>query len=543
MMRKIFSCIEKYEMLPDNGNIVAGVSGGPDSVCLLYMLVKLREKLAGQTHLNLCAVHVNHGLRTEAWADEVFVEKLCAEWDVPFTARHIDAERLARELGVGCEEAGRRARYEAFEECLQMMDQKTADRKTADTGESRQPEKSGASRGCIAVAHHRDDRAETFLFHLFRGTGLDGMAGIRPVRLSESGARVIRPLLDCSRAEIEDFLKKEGIGWCTDATNAEDLYTRNRIRNYVLPYAEKEICTGAAEHLAQEAELLMRTGDFVRECTKKALERCVTEETAERRIGKAVENRTEEAVEKAGGENGHRIVLSVSKLLCEEAFLREQCVRECLLRVGTGRDLTAAHIGAALALSAPSCQSGKRLYLPACRAGVVRDFDRLVFTGIVPDALSEGKEADGGTVFPVPDQDGSLFVPGLGAVCVRFWRIGAQRGEKGAENADFLKNIPQKKYTKWFDYDKIIQSAVFRTRRGGDYLTIDDLFSKKSLKKYMIEQKIPAGERAGMPVLADGEHIMWIPGYRMSTAYRVTPKTAVVMEIRIENTKEENENG
>ena len=110
-------------------------------------------------------------------------------------------------------------------------------------------------------AHHRDDRAETFLFHLFRGTGLDGMAGIRPVRTSEGGARVIRPLLDCSRAEIEDFLKKEGIGWCTDATNAQELYARNRIRNRILPYAEREICTGAALHLAQEAELLMRTGD------------------------------------------------------------------------------------------------------------------------------------------------------------------------------------------------------------------------------------------------------------------------------------------
>lgn len=545
MMRKIFSYIEKYEMLPHNGNIVAGVSGGPDSVCLLYMLVRLRDRLAGQRQLNLRAVHVNHGLRDEAGRDEAFVETLCEKWGVPLTVRRIDVDRLAQELGTGCEEAGRRARYEAFEECLRRMDEEAAESGCGEAG--RRAEARFKARGCIAVAHHRDDRAETFLFHLFRGTGLDGMAGIRPVRTSEGGARVIRPLLDCSRAEIEDFLKKEGIGWCTDATNAQELYARNRIRNRILPYAEREICTGAALHLAQEAELLMRTGDFVRECTGQALERCMTE----------IENEGEETAEnpeKPDGKSARRIVLSVPKLLDEAEFLREQCVRECLLRVGTGRDLTAAHIRAALALSQPSCRSGKRLRLLACRAEAARDFDRLVFTRILPagsrqgsgegaQALADGEKPDGQTVFPVPEQDAAFFVPGLGRVCVRFLEIGAQTGEKGAENADFFKNIPQKKYTKWFDYDKIIQSAVFRTRRGGDYLTIDDIFSKKSLKKYMIEQKIPAGERGSLPVLADGEHIMWIPGYRMSTAYRVSERTAVVMEIKIEDTKEENENG
>lgn len=515
MNRKILSYIQKYEMLPDNGNIVVGVSGGPDSVCLLYMLVKLREELAAERRLKLYAVHVNHGLRKEAGGDEVFVKELCEAWDVPLEVRHVDVGRLAERLGQSCEEAGRMARYEAFEERLKKLDE----------GQE--------GCGCIAVAHHRDDRAETFLFNLFRGTGLDGMAGIRPVRLSESGARVIRPLLDCPRAEIEAFLKKEGIGWRTDATNAQDMYARNRIRNRILPYAEQEICTGAAAHLAQAAELLARTGDFVRECTGQALERCTEGENA--------------------GEDGTAcIVLSVQKLCREAGLLREQCVRECLLRVGTGRDLTAAHIRAALALAEPSSQSGKKLRIPACRAEAVRDFDRLVFRRLGSDEAAAAGETrkdqlgtppDGEEVFRIPDRDGEFFVPGLGTVGVRFWQSRGKTGEKGAENADFFKNIPQKKYTKWFDYDKIIQSAVFRTRRGGDYLTIDDDFSKKSLKKYMIEQKIPAQERGNLPLLADGQHIMWIPGYRMSAAYRVSENTAVVMEIKIKDTKEENENG
>ena len=439
MMRKIFSYIEKYEMLPHNGNIVAGVSGGPDSVCLLYMLVRLRDRLAGQRQLNLRAVHVNHGLRDEAGRDEAFVETLCEKWGVPLTVRRIDVDRLAQELGTGCEEAGRRARYEAFEECLRRMDEEAAESGCGEAG--RRAEARFKARGCIAVAHHRDDRAETFLFHLFRGTGLDGMAGIRPVRTTEGGARVIRPLLDCSRAEIEDFLKKEGIGWCTDATNAQELYARNRIRNRILPYAEREICTGAALHLAQEAELLMRTGDFVRECTGQALERGMTE----------IENEGEETAEnpeKPGGKSARRIVLSVPKLLDEAEFLREQCVRECLLRVGTGRDLTAAHIRAALALSQPSCRSGKRLRLLACRAEAARDFDRLVFTRILPAGRAAGRgrrrwrtgrSRMARRFFRCRSRTRRFLCRGLEGCACGFWRSGRRRGKKARKMRIFSK--------------------------------------------------------------------------------------------------------
>ena len=157
-----------FYMKPENKNIVVGLSGGADSVCLLYVLVALRKKLG----LQLCAVHVHHGLRgVEADADEAYVRDICRAWDVPLKAIRIDAALLAKQWGIGCEEAGRRARYEIFEECLQEM---------------------GDCHGAIAVAHHRDDCAETLLFHMFRGTGLDGMAGIRPVRKTnqESGSAV-----------------------------------------------------------------------------------------------------------------------------------------------------------------------------------------------------------------------------------------------------------------------------------------------------------------------------------------------------------------
>lgn len=556
LTEKILFYMKRYHMIPENKTIVVGLSGGADSVCLLYVLAALRKKLG----LQLCAVHVHHGLRgVEADADEAYVRDICRAWDVPLKAMRIDAAALAKQWGIGCEEAGRRARYEIFEECLQEM---------------------GGCRGAIAVAHHRDDCAETLLFHMFRGTGLDGMAGIRPVRKTERESMIIRPLLETGKTEIESFLQEKGISWRIDSTNTGEDYTRNRIRNRVLPYAEKEICSGAGAHLAKEAQLLAETADFVRSCTRQALERCRVEADDLKANACGIEvvepvGRREGTAEYKRYDKQTIIKLNIELLRQEDMFLQKQCVRECLLEIGTGRDLTAAHIEAVRHLVGTDCQSGRKLRIPACQLEVERQFGLLVFRrlerqdaspeqqdaspeqqGVLPeqqDALPEQRFDRGRQVglqtpeLPLPEYSGDLHVPGMGVVSVRYLQrdeltAGEKKAAAGEKNAAageensaaagaFLKNIPQKKYTKWLDYDKIIQSVVFRTRRSGDYLTIDDNFSKKSLKKYMIEEKIPANERNSMLVLADGNHIIWVPGGRISTYYRVTEQTKVILEV------------
>ena len=564
LTEKILFYMKRYHMIPENKTIVVGLSGGADSVCLLYVLAALRKKLG----LQLCAVHVHHGLRgAEADADEAYVRDICRAWDVPLKAMRIDAAALAKQWGIGCEEAGRRARYEIFEECLQEM---------------------GGCRGAIAVAHHRDDCAETLLFHMFRGTGLDGMAGIRPVRKTERESMIIRPLLEIGKTEIESFLQEKGISWRIDSTNTGEDYTRNRIRNRVLPYAEKEICSGAGAHLAKEAQLLAETADFVRSCTRQALERCRVEADDLKANACGIEvvehvGRREGTAEYKKNDKQTIIKLNIELLQQEDMFLQKQCVRECLLEIGTGRDLTAAHIEAVRHLVGTDCQSGRKLRIPACQLEVERQFGLLVFRRLErqQDALPEQQDASLEQRFdrgrqvgfqtpelPLPEHSSELNVPGIGVVSVRYLQRDeltagekntvagkkntaagekkAAAGEKntaageknaaaGEENSAaagvFLKNIPQKKYTKWLDYDKIIQSVVFRTRRSGDYLTIDDNFSKKSLKKYMIEEKIPANERNSMLVLADGNHIIWVPGGRISTYYRVTEQTKVILEV------------
>ena len=214
---KVRGVISRCEMLEDGDTVIVGLSGGADSTALLRVLCELKTEY----NLNLIAAHVNHGIRgAEADRDEAFCKELCKKLGVQIYAFHIDIPELAKERGVSLEVAGRDARYEFF---------------TGLAGE----------KGKIATAHNAQDTAETLLLNLCRGTGLKGLTGIPPVRFVEhkAGCRsdetvstmVIRPLIECTREEIEAYLESLGQDYVTDSTNLEDDYTRNRIRHNVIP--------------------------------------------------------------------------------------------------------------------------------------------------------------------------------------------------------------------------------------------------------------------------------------------------------------------
>ena len=175
----MFSYLERHQMIRPHDHVVLGVSGGADSVCLLFLLLEY----AGKVPLELSVVHVDHGIRPDAAQDAAYVEKLCGERNLPFYLVRADVKGYAEREKCSEEDAGRRLRYEAF---------------------CRTAEETGADR--IAVAHNCNDRAETMLFHLFRGSGLKGLCGIRPVR-----REIIRPLLCLEREEIEAYLTERRI--------------------------------------------------------------------------------------------------------------------------------------------------------------------------------------------------------------------------------------------------------------------------------------------------------------------------------------------
>ena len=231
MFQKVESYVNQHYMLTQGDGIVAGVSGGADSVCLLFVLRKIQESLGGKLYV----AHVNHGLRgEEAVADQEFVRRLCKEWQLPFYLKSVDLHEIAREKKLTEEEAGRLVRYDFFRQIAK---------------------ETGAAK--IAVGHTANDHAETMLFHLIRGSSLKGLGGISPVQ-----GEVIRPLLCVRREEIEQYLKENGLHFCMDKTNLEDTYTRNRIRHRLLPIME-EINPGVVEAIGRVANDCAEAADFL----------------------------------------------------------------------------------------------------------------------------------------------------------------------------------------------------------------------------------------------------------------------------------------
>lgn len=227
LMLEIKRYIGANQLIRPGDGVVVGLSGGPDSVFLLYALHTLQPRMG----FTLRAVHVHHGIRgAEADRDEAFSEKLCAKLDIPFQAVHVAAPAYAAQHGLSLEEAARILRYEALEAARQQLGQTRA--------------------AWIAVAHHLDDQAETVLHNLVRGAGLRGLAGMENRR-----NHVIRPLLSIKREDILKWLKQYDIPYVTDSTNADPHYTRNRIRSTVLPEL-REINPEASAHIAHSAALL-----------------------------------------------------------------------------------------------------------------------------------------------------------------------------------------------------------------------------------------------------------------------------------------------
>ena len=232
MLKKVISYIEKNKILQDGDSVLLGVSGGADSVCMLHVLYSLREKY----HLKLYVVHVNHGIRgSEAKRDADFVEQMAENLQIPFRVVTANIPEMAKEQKLSEEEAGRIFRYNTFEQVANEV---------------------GANK--IAVAHNLNDNSETVLFNLFRGSKLKGLTGISPMR-----GQIIRPLLCCSRNEIEQYLQENNLSYCTDSTNKETDYSRNRIRLKLMPYIKENINQKAEYNIVNAAENLSQVYEYI----------------------------------------------------------------------------------------------------------------------------------------------------------------------------------------------------------------------------------------------------------------------------------------
>ena len=462
MINQIKKYVEKYHMLNAGDAVVIGVSGGADSVCLLFLL----HEIAKSIPLKLMVVHVNHGIREDASEDADYVRGLCAKMKLPFYLVEEDVKTLAKTKRLSEEEAGRNLRYQSFEKVLsEQVPQLLAQKKAK-----------------IAVAHNQNDRVETMLFNLFRGSGLKGIGGIRPVR-----GNVIRPLLNTSRQEIENYLNKHQIPFRTDSTNAEDDYTRNKIRNHVLPYVEFEIMPKAMDRMAATGDILLEAQNFMEEETKKRFDICVIKIDKE------------------------SITVSIPLFTAQHPYMKQQILIAGIERlIFTRKDIAAVHIYDIISLC--NKEGNKSIDLPY---GLVakRSYDQLIIE-------KKKKQQKTPLVFEItPPQ--SLTIPELGSI------------DFTVHSYEKSENIPQNQYTKWFDYDKIKKSLFLRKRETGDYLTINEALSTKSLKDYMISEKIPKDQRDDVWVLADDHRILWVIGYRISQEYKINENTKRILQVQL----------
>ena len=368
--------MERWHMLPPEGGVIlCAVSGGRDSVCLLHYLTTI----APRRGFTVAAAHLNHRMRPEAQRDEDFVRGLCREWNVPFYTEAAPVYEMAARWGLGVEETGRRLRYDFF-------------LRTADA--------IGAA--YIATAHHAQDQAETVLLNLLRGTGPEGLGGIPPVR-----GRIIRPLLQTGRAEIEDYLQKNGLPYVEDSTNEDTHYARNRLRRELWPQLET-VNPAVTRAIGRTAEIVRGENAYL---DTLAAERLPAEGTA----------------------------VETAALLAAPEPLRPRMVRLLLDRLPTGKkDVSAVHMDAVLALA----EGGGTLDLPGGARAVCRDgWLRLTVKETAPPemVLAQGLNRWG-------DYDITLCGGEEHRVTVRSWkgsdRMAAERGSRSLKRLFADAGIP-----------------------------------------------------------------------------------------------------
>lgn len=451
-------------------NILVGLSGGADSVCLLFMLKKFKcmERL-GKTEI--LAAHLNHGIRgEEAGRDEEFVKDLCEKLSVELFCKTLDIPALAIESNEGEEETGRRYRYSFFREVLEAR-----------------------GGGVIATAHHKNDLAETVLINLARGTGLTGLAGIKA-----KNKEIVRPLLCITRKEIERYNGDNDLDYVTDSTNEQDIYTRNYLRNNVIPLIEANVNPGLIQHIYSMSDIALRADEYL-------------EEQAGKLFGKCSED------------SGH-ISIPVKSLSDEKKIVREYFYRLCFKKLkGSIKDLPAERINETdrlLTDTAEGKRKGKTIELGR-GVTVFSEGDGLCFS-------SSGENEEEHT------ENRDVYIP-LFTENVRKDLESGKTLRLFADNIEVVLKLAEKfvknndtDYTKYFDYGKISDTACLRYADEDDFIVVTASGDRHSLKQELKNRKIPAAERKNVLVLARENECLWAVGIRRGMSLPVTEKNRIL---------------
>lgn len=463
---KVRSTIEEHHLLSPGDAVVIGVSGGPDSLALLFSL----RELAGDHRLRLTVAHLDHGLRgAESESDVAFVGDLAKHLDLPFVLGRADVRELARGRGLGLEEAAREARYGFL---------------------ARAAEERGA--GKVAVGHTRNDQAETVLMRLLRGAGTDGLAGMAAFRRLGRGL-LIRPLLETTREETEDYCRRLGVQAREDRTNLDPAYLRNRVRRRLLPLLAEEFNPSIVDGLADLARRMSDEADLLRDLTGEAYESVAVQD-----------------------EDG-RVRLDLEGLTEQPRAIRRRLIRRAVRAAGLGPGPQAERVEAALRLALEG-RTGARVEIGGGGLAV-REPDALVICSSVAAVPAFAPLA-----LPLP---GRVDLPAVGlTISAEFRPAETYPGEAGIDRQEAF-----------LDADAVPAmhgGLVVRPRRPGDAFHPQGAPGRKKLKDFFIDLKVPRHDRDRIPVVAlaaDPGTILWVAGYRIDDRFKVTPRTTRLVHL------------
>ncbi len=447
---RVLQTISQYNMISRGDKILVAVSGGADSVCLLSVLDRLKNDLG----FGLYCAHVNHGLRGEAAdSDQMFVQDMCSRRGIKFFSKKVDVAALAKEKKVSTEEAGRGVRYDFFNELLEQY---------------------GFQK--IATAHNRDDNAETIMMRIIRGTGIDGLGGIKYVR----DELIIRPILDIPRCDIEKYCKEKNLDFCTDATNFENDYTRNKIRNELIPYLEREFNSNIKDTLVRLGANAKEDGAFLNGYAERLYSRLNNPIPSKKPVS-----------------------LHIDSLKMVEKSIRARLIRIAADEAVKGVKLEKKHIDEIYELVLKDTGAG--IDLPeGLRASV--NYGWLTFEQ--PKKTMNFEEND---FFYKISPGEEVFIENLGV-----------KVSLKTESSEYKCGINE-----WaIDLDKLEGRPLFlRNRRDGDRMVWFSDGREKKIKKIFIDAKIPKADRDKIPLLCTGDEVVAVVGNSVSFKYKATKDT------------------
>ena len=448
MEDRILKSIENYKLIENGDTIIVGASGGPDSQFMIYMLNSLKS----QIDFEIILAHLNHLHRKEARNDENLVRKTAEELNLKFFTRARSMDDYAKKLKLSSEDAGRRLRYEFFNDLAK---------------EYKNPK--------IAVAHNKDDQAETVLMRIIRGTGLDGLKA-----MDYKSGNIIRPILDIKKSEIIAYIDFKKIPYAIDHTNFENDYTRNKIRLDIIPKLE-EINPRVVDQIYSLSELAKDDLEV--------LDGVIGDKFAELSDIKK-----------------DKIIFDKAKFDKTDPAILRRIIRKAIETLnGEIKDISRENIDEFLTIR--DLGTGKKIIK-----------DRLRLRKSYDSYILEIKKTKDKFEEEIYLEDVDLI--NFDGLYIKTSIINSKKYEKS-------KNIG------YFDYYKLTFPLKVRTRKNGDRFTPLGHRSEKKLKDFFMDQKVDREKRDEIPLIMSNDKIIWLTGLRISNDFKVTESTKKILKIEV----------